>query len=248
MTDPLLTRLDGGVLTLRLNRPESRNAINTVLRYQLRDALQSAAVDAEVRVVVLRGDRTAFCAGGDIKEMSGDPAVNTVKLGLAKQIVTSIADMAKPVVAVVQGHAAGAGFSLAVACDIIVADDNAKFHASFVGRGLVPDMGASYWLVRQLGLHRAKDLLLTGRSLTAREATELGLVTRYWPDGDFEERLGELISGLAAAAPAAIGLTKRMVNRALETDLSAALDTELAAQLVAARSTEARDRRARDAD
>jgi 2-(1,2-epoxy-1,2-dihydrophenyl)acetyl-CoA isomerase len=178
--------------------------------------------------------------------MSGDPAVNAVKLGLAKQIVTSIADMAKPVVAVVQGHAAGAGFSLAVACDIIVADDNAQFHASFVGRGLVPDMGGSYWLVRQLGLHRAKDLLLTGRSLTAGEATELGLVSRYWPDGDLEERLRELTSDLAAAAPAAIGLTKRLVNRALETDLSAALDAEQAAQLIAADSAEARDRRSRE--
>lgn len=244
MTNPLLTSLDAGVLTLRLNRPKSRNAINTVLRLQLRDTLQSAAIDAAVRVVVIRGDRRAFCAGGDIKEMSGDPADNTVKLGLAKQIVTSIADMAKPVVAVVQGHAAGAGFSLAAACDLIVADGNARFHAPFVRRGLVPDMGSSYWLVRQLGLHRAKDLLLTGRSLTGLEAAELGLVSRFWPDGDLEERLGELTSDLAATAPTAIGLTKRMLNRALETDLSAALDTELAAQLVAADSPDARARRA----
>lgn len=244
MADPLLSDLEGGVLTLQLNRPEARNAINTLLRGQLRDAVQAAAVDTAVRVIVIRGDRTAFCAGGDIKEMSGDPLVNAAKLAIAKQIVTAIADMAKPVVAVVQGHAAGAGFSLAAACDLIVADDNAKFHAPFVGRGLVPDMGATYWLVRQLGLHRAKDLFLTARSLTALEAYELGLVSRYWPDGDVEERLSELTSALAATAPAAVGLTKRLLNRALETDLSAALDAELTAQSLAANSPEAEAGRA----
>ena len=177
---------------------------------------------------------------GDIKEMGNGPADNAMKLGLAKQIVQAIADMPKPVVAVVRGHAAGAGFSAALACDLVVADETARFHASFVDRGLVPDMGASYWLVRQVGLHRAKAILLTGRVLTGQDGLELGFVSHFWPKGDLEKRLRELTSALAAASPTALGLTKRMLNRAFETDLSASLDTELVSQLLAADSSEAR--------
>jgi 2-(1,2-epoxy-1,2-dihydrophenyl)acetyl-CoA isomerase len=237
---PLLASVEREVLTLQLNRPRARNAINRVLRVQLRDALQAAAVDDAIRVVVLRGDERSFCAGGDIKEMGNGPADNAMKLGLAKQIVQAIADMPKPVVAVVRGHAAGAGFSTALACDFVVADESARFHASFVDRGLVPDMGASYWLVRQVGLHRAKAILLTGRVLTGQDGLELGFVSHVWPKGDLESRLHELTSALAAASPTALGLTKRMLNRAFETDLSASLDTELVSQLLAADSSEAR--------
>jgi len=237
---PLRSSVEGGVLTLQLNRPRARNAINRALRVQLRDALQAAAVDDAVRVVVIRGGEQSFCAGGDIKEMGKGLADNAMKLGLAKQIVQAIADMPKPVVAVVRGHAAGAGFSAALACDFVVADETAQFHASFVGRGLVPDMGASYWLVRQVGLHRAKSILLTGRVLTGQDGFELGFVSHYCPNGDLEARLQVLTSGLATASPMALGLTKRMLNRALETDLSAALDSELVSQLFAAESSEAR--------
>lgn len=238
--DPLLSSSSGGVLTLRLNRPHARNAINRELRRMLRDALQDAAIDPAVRVIVLRGDQQAFCAGGDIKEMGKGPADNVVKLGLAKQIVQSIADMEKPVVAVVRGHAAGAGFGFALACDLVVADETAVFSATFVERGLVPDMGSGHWLIRQVGLHRAKDILLTGRRIDAQEALELGLVSRLWRSEELEERLAELAGKLVTAPPAALGLTKRALNRAFETDLGAALDTELVSQLVAAESAEAR--------
>jgi 2-(1,2-epoxy-1,2-dihydrophenyl)acetyl-CoA isomerase len=242
MTDqPLLSSLVDGVLTLQLNRTRARNAINRVLRMQLRDALQSAAVDPAVRVVVIRGDERAFCAGGDVKEMGNGAADNAVKLSLAKQIVQAMADMSKPVVAVVRGHAVGAGFGFALACDLIVADESATFGAPFVGIGLAPDMGASYWLIRQVGLHRAKDILLNSRTITAAEAHELGIVARLWPAAELDSRLEELTSSLAAASPTALGLTKRMLNRAFEVDLSAALDTELVSQLVAAESSEAKE-------
>lgn len=237
---PLALDTRDGVLTIRLDRPRARNAINRVMRREMRDVLQEAAVDPEVRVVVLRGDERAFCAGGDIKEMGNGSTDNGIKLALAKQIVTCVADMPQPVVAVVRGHAAGAGFSLALACDLVVADETATFTAPFAARGLVPDMGGTYWLLRQVGLHRAKDILLTGRPVTAQEAADLGFVSRLWAAAELEERLVELTRSLAATSPTALGLTKRLLNRAFENDLSAALDAEQAAQIQAADSAEAR--------
>lgn len=239
---PLALSTEGGVLTVRLDRPAARNAINRIMRRSLRDVLQDASVDPEVRVVVIRGDDRAFCSGGDIKEMGNGPADNSTKLALAKQIVTCLADMPKPVVAVVRGHAAGAGFSMALACDLVVADPTATFTAPFAERGLVPDMGGTYWLIRQVGLHRAKDILLTGRSISAQEAFELGLVSRLWLADDLENKLSELTQSLASTSPTALGLTKKLLNRAFESDLGAALDAEQASQIQAADSVEARSK------
>lgn len=235
MTDsePLLVTRESGVLTLQLDRPHARNAISRVLRRRLRDVLQEAAVDPEVRVVVIRGDERAFCSGGDIKEMGNGLADSSAKLALAKQIVQCIADMPQPVVAVVRGHAAGAGFSMALACDLVVADRTATFTAPFTALGLVPDMGGTYWLLRQVGLHRAKDILLTGRPVSAQEAVDLGFVSRLWDADELEDRLDDLTSGLRELSPTALGLTKRLVNRAFETDLGAALDAEQTAQALA---------------
>lgn len=238
--EPLVLESEGGVLTIRLDRPRARNAINRVMRRGLRDVLQDAAVDPEVRVVVIRGDERAFCSGGDIKEMGNGPADNSTKLSLAKQIVTCLADMPQPVIAVVRGHAAGAGFSMALACDLVVADETATFTAPFAARGLVPDMGGTYWLLRQVGLHRAKDILLTGRPVTAQEGADLGFVSRLWPAAELEERLSELTRSLAATSPTALGLTKKLLNRAFENDLGAALDAEQVAQTLAADLPEAR--------
>lgn len=240
--EPLRLDRDGGVVTVQLDRPAARNAINRAMRRALRDALQEAAVDPGVRVVVIRGDERAFCAGGDIKEMGGGRADAVVKLGLAKQIVTAIADMPKPVVAVVRGHAAGAGFSLALACDLVLADETAVFTAPFAGRGLVPDMGGTYWLARQLGLHRAKDVFLTGRPVGATEAAEVGLVARLWPAAELDARAAGLVGELASASPTALGLTKKLLNRAGDNDLGASLDAEQLAQALAADTDEARAR------
>jgi 2-(1,2-epoxy-1,2-dihydrophenyl)acetyl-CoA isomerase len=243
---PLLASQLNGVLTLRLNRPEALNAINRVLRTQLRDALQAAALDPVVRVVVIRGDDRAFCAGGDRKEMGNGPADNATKLGLTKQIVQAIADMGKPVVAVVRGHAVGAGLGLAMACDFIVADESASFGAPFVGMGLAPDMGATYWLVRQVGLHRAKDIFMSRRTLDVALAVEFGIVARHWSSTELDDRLDEFTSDLVGTSAVALAMTKRMLNRSLETDLSAALDAEFASQMFAADSPEARAALAHD--
>lgn len=234
----VLSDLAGGVLTLTLNRPRARNAINRAMRSQLRQLLSAASIDPDVRVVVLTGDEVAFCAGGDFKEMGRGPADSAAKLAVAKQMVQTIADMPKPVVAAVRGHAAGAGFSLALACDFVVADETALFQSVFVRRALVPDMGLTFWLARQVGLQRAKEIALTGRRVDAREALALGLVARLWPAADFPAELATFTAALASSYTAAMGLTKRLLNRTFESDLSAVLDAESLAQTLASSSEE----------
>lgn len=235
---PVRGELVNGVLTLTLNRPRARNAINREMRGRLCQLLSDASVDPAVRVVVLRGAGISFCAGGDVTEMGHGPADSAAKLAMAKQIVQKITDMPKPVVAAVRGHAVGAGFSLALACDFVVADETASFQSVFIRRALVPDMGLTFWLARQVGLLRAKELTLTGRRLDAQEAFGLGLVARLWPAAEFEDQLAAFSFELAASYTATMGLTKRLLNRTFESDLSAALDAEGLAQTLASSSPE----------
>jgi len=234
----LLTELRDGILRLSFNRPRARNAINWEVRRALLAQLDSASRDHAVRVVVLAGDDKAFCAGGDVKEMGNGSRDTSDKLVIAKSINTLIADMDKPVVAEVRGYASGAGFGLALACDIVLADDTAVFQSSFIQRGLVPDMGTTYWLVRQVGLHRAKEIIFTGRSIDAAEGQALGFVSRLWPAASFRDEADALEASLAAQPMTGLGLTKHMLNRSLESDLSAAMDAERVGQLLAAASEE----------
>ncbi len=234
----LVSTSASGVTRLQLNRPQARNAINWALRRQLRAALEAASVDGSVRVVVLAGDQRAFCSGGDVKEMGNGPVDTGAKLSMAATINHLIADMDKPVVAEVRGFAAGAGVGLAMACDFVLVDETAVFQTAFVSRGLAPDMGTSYWLARQVGLHRAKEILLTGRSVDATEAHELGIAARKWQATDFRREADAFVESLAAAPVGAMGLTKRLLNRVFETDLATALDLERLSQLQASASDE----------
>lgn len=219
-----------GVLWLTLNRPASRNAINHDLRGRLHRAIQVDAVDPKVRVVVIQGDANAFCSGGDIKEMGGDPQVVARKLKEGSEIIKGIAGLAKPVIAGVRGHASGAGFSLAMACDIIVADESAVFSSIFIKRGLIPDLSGTFWLARQVGLFRAKEIIFSGRSLGASEAHDLGLVSKLCTKAKYPEVLNELVSEYAAGPTVAYGIGKSLLNRTFETDLSMALELEAAGQ------------------
>lgn len=231
MEPALLTRSEAGVLWLTLNRPKVRNALDDELRALLFDALRSAALDPQVRAVVIRGAGTAFCAGADVADLGIGAAGTAAMLERGREIVTALAELPKPVIAAVQGPAAGAGFSLALACDLIVADDSAVFHPVFAKVGLAPDWAFTHWFVRTLGLHRAKDILLTGRALPAAEAHDLGVVARVWPAGDFEEALQEFAATLAAGPTVALGVTKRLLNQAVETDLAGSLSAEAYAAL-----------------
>lgn len=225
--------------TIRLNRPASRNALSVPLRSALMAALAGAAADPTVRCVILRGDQRAFCAGGDVKSM--DPAevpLDTVRrMEAAGAMVRAVYDLPKPVIAAVEGPAVGAGFSLALASDIVIASDTATFGAAFVKRGLVPDTGLSYLLARSIGVARTKYLVMTGEMFGAEAAEDMGIVAVRCGTEEFEDRLSALASSLAAGATGALGMAKRMLNRSLEVDLESALTLEAFGQAVA-RTTE----------
>jgi len=240
-TEPLLHEVKDGVLWLTLNRPHARNAMNHALRGQLMNRLAVDAADPDVRAVVIQGSENSFCAGGDIKEMGGEPAVVARKLREGRAIVESISSLPKPVIAGVRGFASGAGFSIALACDLIVADETAVFQSVFAHRGLIPDLGGTYWLARQVGLYRAKEIIFTGREVKAQEAADLGFVTGLWPRDEFPAELQALASRMAEGPTIAYGLAKRLLNRTFETDMSTALELEALGQSVTSGSQDHRD-------
>ena len=226
----LLVSEVNGVLWLTINRPEARNAINHELSDMLLNAITVTAQDPKIRVVVIQGDEKAFCAGGDIKEMGGDKASLAKKLRQATLIAGGIANLAKPVIAGVRGFASGAGFSMAMACDHIVAQNDATFTSVFSKRGLVPDFSGTFWLARQVGLHRAKDIVFSARPVGAVEAHALGLVTTLTTADTYQAELNAVVNRFATGPTLSYGLAKRLLNHTFENDLSKALELEGLAQ------------------
>jgi 2-(1,2-epoxy-1,2-dihydrophenyl)acetyl-CoA isomerase len=223
-----------GVLRLCLDGEDTLNALDEGVKDGLLDALAAAASDGTARVVMITGTGRAFCAGGDVRAMGErTPRQTMAVLAKGRQITERIAVLNKPVVAAVNGLASGAGFNLALACDVVLARDSAWFQQSFVKIGLVPDMGGTYLLARQVGLHRAKEILLSGRRIGSDEARDLGLVAHVYGD-DFEERALAYCADMARGATQALALTKMLANRAVEGSLQDALDKEALGQAVAA--------------
>lgn len=237
MTD-LEVRIEGAALHLTLNRPEKRNALSLDMRQSLLDQLAYAAASPEVRTVVLRGADRHFCSGGDVSNQGGNrTGVDSVdRLLFGRRIVEAITNLARPVIAVVEGYAVGAGFGLALACDLVVARQGAQFSAIFSRRGLVPDMGTSFFLARQVGLHRAKEIVMTGRMMEMDEAHRLGIVAHVWPDDEFDRNLEEFIDQIASGPTVALATAKRMLNRSLDSDLSTMLELETLGQALASQT------------
>lgn len=218
------------VATITLDRPDAMNSLTAEVKAALLDALRRAAADPEVRAVLLTGSGRAFCAGQDLREHAdnleaGRGLADTVRAHY-NPIVELITTMAKPVVAAVNGVAAGAGASLAFACDLRVASDKAKFAMAFAGVGLAPDSGASWTLARLVGLGRATELLLLGEPLGAARALELGVVTRVVPADDVLKTAHELAVRLAAGPTRAFAATKRALAYAATHSLPEALAVE----------------------
>jgi len=204
--------VQGGVLTVTLNRPEKKNAIDTPMIAALLGAIERADLDAEVRVVALRGAGADFCAGMDLNELlaSADKTVEQNRQAALRfgEIFIRIRKLPKPVVAVVHGRALAGGCGLATACDLLVATESAKFGYPEVQRGFVPAIVMTL-LKRTVGEKVAFDLAATGRILSAPEAAELGLVSRVYEDSDFEEQVGEVLRALAASSASALAFTKQ---------------------------------------
>lgn len=227
--DPVLTERRGGVLLLTLNRPETLNGFDPPMARALRDAVHAAAKDPGVGAVVLTGAGPAFCAGGDVAAMQAaadKPAVFRALTGQFHPAVKAIAEMEKPVLAAVNGAAAGGGFSLALACDARLASEKAKFKPAYLSLGVVPDGGCTWTLPRLVGPAKARELLLLDEVLDAAGAQRLGLVDRVVaPDKLLDEAMA-LGDRLAALPRFAAGKTKRLLLQAWGQDLGAHLAAE----------------------
>jgi 2-(1,2-epoxy-1,2-dihydrophenyl)acetyl-CoA isomerase len=226
---------DGGVTTITLNRPEVFNAFNAALHARLADALAEAA-DPGVRAVVITGAGRGFCAGADLRGGSGERDFRAVLSAEYNPLIEAIRNLPKPVVAAVNGVAAGAGVSLAFAADVVVASEEARFVPAFSRIGLVPDSGLARVLVRGVGRHRAFEILMGERQLGADEAHALGLVAAVVPGDRFADVARELARRLAEGPTVSIGLTKRLLNAAEDATLPDALRAEAALQDLAGRS------------
>ena len=225
-----------GVATITLNRPDAMNALNAQLRAELRQVLKALARDATSRVVVLTGAGRAFCAGADLRGGASEREFRRVIVDEYNPIIEAMRELPKPIISKVNGAAAGAGLSLALAADLVVAAESARFVVAFHRIGLVPDSGLTRVLVRALGRHRAFELLLGERHLDAAEAAAVGLVAASVPDARLDEVVDDLARRLAAGPTAGIALTKRLVNLAEDASLAEGLAAEAALQEVAGRT------------
>ncbi|MFE6285762.1 enoyl-CoA hydratase/isomerase family protein [Streptomyces sp. NPDC057877] len=238
---------DNHVSRITLNRPESLNAITPDQRERLIHLLSDASADPGVRAVVLTGTGRGFCAGADLRagtrpageRVAGDVA-RTLRLG-AQRLVSAVLDCEKPVIAAVNGTAAGLGAHLALACDLVLAAESARFIEVFVRRGLVPDGGGAFLLPRLIGPHRAKELMFFGDALTAADAARLGLVNRVVPDAELPSAADEWATRLATAPTRTLALTKQLVNASLDSDRPTAFAAEAAAQEINMTTDDARE-------
>jgi 2-(1,2-epoxy-1,2-dihydrophenyl)acetyl-CoA isomerase len=229
-----------GVATLTLNRPDSLNSFDRQLKEELLAALKAAERDRAVRALILTGAGRAFSAGQDLKERQA-PGVADLSVELRERynpLILQMRRMEKPIVGAVNGIAAGAGFSFAVACDIVLAAEEASFVQAFGRVGLVPDTGSTWFLPRLVGYARAAELMLTAAPITAVEAERIGLINRVVPGAQLMDEARALADRLAQGAPVALALAKRALNRALGSDLAAALDYEAQLQAIAGRTSD----------
>ncbi len=233
---------DGAVETLRLNRPDVYNAFNDALLSELSDAVKRCERDEAVRCVVITGAGKAFCSGQDLADVKlrYEQPSPTMELGehlrrLYNPLIGRLRTMEKPVLAAVNGVAAGAGCSLALACDIRIAAASASFMEAFINVGLVPDSGSTFMLPRLIGVSRAMEMCFTGRKVPAEEALRIGLCNQVVPDDQLAAETTALAAKLAALPTRAIGLTKRAINRAWSSGLEDQLEYEAMLQTAAGR-------------
>jgi 2-(1,2-epoxy-1,2-dihydrophenyl)acetyl-CoA isomerase len=246
MSEVVLSAREGAVLTLTLNRPEALNALNAETTRAVRAALEAAGGDHAVGAVILTGAGRAFCAGADLKDVSARYEAGDSDLGADLRanyapMIRAIRACPKPVIAAINGTAAGAGLSLALACDLRLAAAGAQLIVVFVRVGLVPDAGSLFFLTRMLGLSKATELALTGEPLNADDAHRLGLVAAVVPADQLIAAAQERGRGLAEGPRQTYALIKRGMERALDLDLEQTLELESQLQALAAKTPDAQE-------
>lgn len=235
--------IDGGVATLRLAEPDSRNALSPAIRAILEARIPALVDDPEVRCILLTGSGRSFCAGGDIRSLAdpGSPEDTRRRLARSHAWLARLLDGETPVITAVNGAAIGAGFGLAMTGDIILAADTAWFLAGFPSIGVAADYGLGRTLPRAVGAPRAKDILLSGRRVEAAEALAIGMVSRVVPEAELAETARALALQLAAGPVVALGLTKRLIGSDDGGPVAAYLDREGFAQSVAFATSDYRE-------
>lgn len=241
MYKSLLFDVKDGVGTITLNRPDVFNAFNDEQSYELQDALKQVARDEAVRVVVLTGAGKAFCSGQDLKAIADNTGQRDLSDSLHKRynpIIRAMRKLPKPIIARVNGVAAGAGCSLALACDIIVAAESAKFIEVFVNVGLVLDSGSSYFLPRLVGAARAFEMSTMGSRVTAQQAYDWGMVNKVSPEAELDAAVAAYTDYYKSAPTKAIAMMKKMLNKSFNSDLDEMLDYEAYCQKIAGNSAD----------
>ncbi|HAP01093.1 MAG TPA: 2-(1,2-epoxy-1,2-dihydrophenyl)acetyl-CoA isomerase [Bacteroidetes bacterium] len=234
----LLLETNNGVATITLNRPDVYNAFNDELTFELQDALKECEKNKDVRVVVLTGAGKAFCSGQDLKAAAA-AGIRSFKDSLEKRynpIIRAMRNMAKPIVCRLNGVAAGAGCSVALACDVIVAGEGAYFSEAFINIALVPDSGSTYFLPRTVGGVRAFEYCTMATKVSATEAQQMGMINRVVKPEELDAEVKKFTDYYAAAPTKAIGMIKKMLNKSFHSDLEAMLEYESYCQEIAGSS------------
>ena len=245
--EDLIYEVSAHVATITMNRPERLNALTPAMRQGLLDAVTAADKDPEVRVIVLTGAGRGFCSGGDVKAMNearASGAVNPLEDKIAPvrdRVVLAMRNADKPVIAAVNGPAAGAGMNIALACDIRIMSTQAKMGQTFSRRGLHPDWGGTYFLPRLIGVAKAAEMIWSGRMISADEALELGIVSKLSEPESLMTDVMEMAQGFASGPPIAIRMAKRAMYRNVDSSLDEALEYETFAQNVCAATKDAKE-------
>jgi len=234
MYETILFEKSGGVANVALNRPKKLNAFDGTMHEELYDALDGAARDDEVRCVVLRGEGKGFSAGADlagiVEGSEGDPDLGEYLRRTYSRLVSRMVGIEKPIVAALHGPVYGAGVGIALACDLRLAAESARFSVAFIKIGLMPDAGVSFLLPRVVGLGRAMEMSMLGDAVDAGEALRIGLVNRVVPDEELAQEAASLAQRLAAMPTGALGMVKHSLYASFESDLETALEREAEGQ------------------
>ena len=224
----LITSLNNGVFKITLNRPEVYNSFNQAMAFSLQKELDYCAQNDEIRTILITGSGKAFCAGQDLSEATdpNGPELESIVRDHYNPIILKIRSLEKPVIAAVNGVAAGAGANIALACDLTIAQENASFIQAFSKIGLIPDSGGTYFLPRIIGVQKALALMFTGDKISAKEAEELNMIYKCIPEEDFEDFTLKIAEKMALMPTRAFGLTKKAVNQSLDNTLEQQLNLE----------------------
>jgi 2-(1,2-epoxy-1,2-dihydrophenyl)acetyl-CoA isomerase len=235
----ITTQIENKIATLTLNRPEVFNSFNREMALLLQNEMDSCEKNPEVRAIIITGSGKAFCAGQDLKEVTSpelNPGFKKILEEHYNPIITRIRNIEKPIIGAINGVAAGAGANIALACDVVVASENASFIQAFSKIGLVPDSAGTFFLPRLIGFQKASALMMLGDKVSAEEAEKLGMVYKVVSSENFIEEVNNIASILANMPTKALGLTKRLLNNSMQNSLEEQLNLESKLQIESAQS------------